>query len=265
MLPKFGCLTNPTKDIVKEIEKIGKSGFDFVEINIEIPNGKPEIIIKRKAEIKRAIKKYNLSVISHTAWWMNFGSFYPAIRKAWIEEAKKAVRATKLLGSEYINFHAYAVGMPYKTKGYKKHALNIFAESMREIVSYAKKHGVKVMLENVPGVGFKEFKDFKYIIDKTQDLYVHLDVAHAFVIGGMKEIKKYIKRFRKKLVHIHISDNNGLEDQHIAIGQGKIDFQEVAKALKKINYQGTIGFEVFTDWNSVKKSMKNIRKTWWAT
>jgi len=45
---KFGCLTNPTCDILKEIESIKKYGFDFVEIGIEWPEGSVENLLKKK-------------------------------------------------------------------------------------------------------------------------------------------------------------------------------------------------------------------------
>ena len=44
--PKFGLLTNPSIDIVKEIRDIYDLGFDYAEIGIEVP-----LVIITDAEI----------------------------------------------------------------------------------------------------------------------------------------------------------------------------------------------------------------------
>ena len=44
MVPKFGILTNPSINVVKEIKTISKLGFDFVEICFEEPLGKYDIV-----------------------------------------------------------------------------------------------------------------------------------------------------------------------------------------------------------------------------
>ena len=54
---KFGMLTNPTHDIIKEIEKAHKLVFDFAEIGIEPPMGEPEILIAKKKAILEELKK----------------------------------------------------------------------------------------------------------------------------------------------------------------------------------------------------------------
>jgi hypothetical protein len=42
--PKFGLLTNPSIDIVKEIKDIYDLGFDYTEIGIEVPEGNRQVI-----------------------------------------------------------------------------------------------------------------------------------------------------------------------------------------------------------------------------
>jgi sugar phosphate isomerase/epimerase len=133
---------------------------------------------------------------------------------------------------------------------------------LREVVRYGKKLGMTIMLENCPK-GITEFEDFKYIVNNVSGLKVHFDIAHAFVCGGMKDIKKYIKNFGSKIEHVHLSDNHGKEDEHLPIGKGDISFKRVVKMLKNINYNKTITFEVFTeDKKDVVRSREKIKKLW---
>jgi hypothetical protein len=46
-MPKFGCLTNPYRDILSEVKIIGKLGFDFAEIAIEEPVTTPQVLLMK--------------------------------------------------------------------------------------------------------------------------------------------------------------------------------------------------------------------------
>ena len=48
---KFGLLTNPSIDIVKEIIDIYDLGFDYVEIGLEVPEGNGQLLLSNKSQI----------------------------------------------------------------------------------------------------------------------------------------------------------------------------------------------------------------------
>ena len=93
-------------------------------------------------------------------------------------------------------------------------------------------------------------------------LNCHLDVAHAFIEGGMGRIEEYLNRFSSKLMHIHIHDNHGELDEHLPLGSGSIDFKKVVRWLKAIGYNRTITFEVFTSYKDAVKSREYFRSLW---
>jgi sugar phosphate isomerase/epimerase len=45
------------------------------------------------------------------------------------------------------------------------------------------------------------------------------------------------------LVETHFHDNFGVDDSHLAVGEGNIDWLEIIQALKEIGYRGVITFE----------------------
>lgn len=259
-MPKFCFPTNPLLDAAQQIASIRKAGFDLIELGLEAPEGLPEKILKEKGRIKKILRKYDTCVhVVHTAWWMEFGSHYEGVRKAWLAEARKAVDVAHAFGAGKVNFHSHARGMTTKSPKHKKELLKLFSQSMKEIIAYAKPFGIKIMLENTAGRGeIKEFSDFKWLVDKTPGLYVHLDVGHAFVMGGMKEIERYLKAFSRKTLYVHIHDNHGKEDEHLGIGEGSIDFRETVRLLKKYGYKEPLGLEVFS--GSIGNAAKSLRK-----
>jgi len=259
---KFGKLTNPMIDVIREIKTAHDLGFDYVEIGIEGPAETPEIILKKKKQILKMLKRYKMFAIGHTSWWIDLGSQYALVRNAWLEESKKIIRLCNELGIKLLNFHSHSVGTYMKDKKGKKIILNNIVKSLKELVEYGKKYDVEIMLENGAERGeIKEVRDFKYIIDRVPNLKVHLDVGHAFINNEMKGIENYIKTFKNKIVHIHIHDNKGQWDEHLPIGAGSIDYKKVIKLLKKIKYDKTITFEVFSkDLDLLELSMKKVKK-----
>ncbi|MBU5537135.1 MAG: sugar phosphate isomerase/epimerase family protein [Candidatus Aenigmatarchaeota archaeon] len=259
---KFGLLTNPANNILEEIKLIKKLGFDYVEIGIEPPCGAPEIILRNRQEIIALIRKFNSCPVAHTPWWIDLGSNYPQVRKAWIEEAKRSIDVSKALNIDKINFHFYSLGLTrLYLKSYQLEILNNIITSLKEVVNYATSKEITVIYENADVkreiLGIKEYK---FVVDSVPKLKVHLDVGHAFVENGLKGIRDYLFTFRNKLEHIHIHDNQGEEDEHLPLGEGKINFEQVAKWLNQINYDKTITFEVFTSKKDARNSMLKFKE-----
>ena len=263
MMPKFGNLTNPSEDILEEIEKIGRMGFDFAEISIEGPKSFPDNLRRKRKDILRILRKYRMFAIGHTMWWCDLGSPYENVRKGWVEEAKSSIDIANELGIKLVNFHFESVQSLFRDNKIRKKILNNYVRSMKELVEYGKIKGVDVMLENCVSEGCSHIDNYGYIVNRVKGLGVHLDVGHAFIEGGTKNVLKFITTFRKRLVHIHMHDNYGDRDDHLPLGIARVEYDKVARALKKIGYSKTVTFEVFTmDRDFAALSMKKFRDAW---
>ena len=260
-MPSYGMLTNPSNEILSEISKIRELNFEYVEIGIEGPEGSPQIVNKKKNEITRLLNTFKQKPIGHTPFWIDLGSDCYYVRHAWVLEAMRDIRTAKNIGVDLINFHANLNGMFYGEK--RKILLDNLIKSLREIVKYAYKYNVRVMLENVPlSNGIHDVVELNYIIDNVNSLLVHLDVPHAFTSGGMDSVFDYISTFRGKIIHIHWHDNHGKKDEHLALGDGLINHKDIVKALKDVEYDGTLTLEVFTSENDAKVSADKLKAMW---
>jgi len=258
---KFGLLTNPANNILEEIKLIHKLGFDYVEFGIEPPRGSPEVILRNRSKILELIKRFNSPPLAHTAWWIDFGSGYEIVRRGWVQEAKRSIDTGNSLRIKKINFHFYSVGLTKAYRPYHKQILANMVTSLKEVVNYGNSKSMTVIFENAPiKSDIVGIRDYKLIIDNVPKLKVHLDIGHAFIENGMKGVKHYIFTFKEKLEHIHISDNHGEWDEHLPLGKGKINFEQVAKWLKQIDYGKTITFEVFTSKEDARDSVRKFRK-----
>jgi sugar phosphate isomerase/epimerase len=260
-MAKFGIITDASKDILKEIRTIRSLGADFVEIAMEGPGGSAEILMKKRKQIMKLLKCFDAPAIAHTPYYTELGTPFENIRIAWVAEGKRMIDIAKALGMHNIVFHLFCSGMFICQDKSKKWVINNFIKSYKELAKYGKKNSVNVAVENSRS-GIGSYEDVKYILSKTPNLNFTLDIGHAFARGGMKDIEKFIKGFGKKIEHIHIHDNHGTSDEHLPLGEGKIDFRKVVKFLKQINYDKTITIETFTSNAAKKKSLNIIKRMW---
>jgi sugar phosphate isomerase/epimerase len=95
-------------------------------------------------------------------------------------------------------------------------------------------------------------EDFsKFFAELNEDLNFTLDIGHANLNS---QIEVFIKRFSNRLVHVHVSDNNGESDSHLGVGYGNINWKHVAKAIKEVSFNGTIVVE------SVEHVLESVQK-----
>ena len=88
---KYGMITNPSRDIVREIRDASRMGFDYVEIGMEIPEGHPDVLIRKRQDILRVLKAFRHPPIAHTPYWTDLWSDYDEVRHAWIRVCNKSI------------------------------------------------------------------------------------------------------------------------------------------------------------------------------
>jgi sugar phosphate isomerase/epimerase len=56
-----------------------------------------------------------------------------------------------------------------------------------------------------------------------------------------------VSRFGPRIGHLHFSDNRGKLDDHLAVGQGTVNFAELVRRLQGAGYDDTVTLEVFDE------------------
>ncbi|MCB0845546.1 MAG: sugar phosphate isomerase/epimerase, partial [Bacteroidetes bacterium] len=70
----------------------------------------------------------------------------------------------------------------------------------------------------------------------------NFDVANLFVMQSNLDLS--LQRLLPYIDYIHISDNGGQHTEHLAIGEGKIPFEQVFKRLRDYGFQGDFGIDI---------------------
>jgi len=129
------------------------------------------------------------------------------------------------------------------------------AEALFEIANDC---GVKIAIENVPEPYpflMKSVEDFgRFYAEVDADIGLVLDVGHAN-INGQTEL--FLTVFRDKIVHVHVSDNDGKSDQHLGLGCGTVDWERVASLLRKNRFDNVVVVESI---EHVEESVQKLRQ-----
>jgi len=94
----------------------------------------------------------------------------------------------------------------------------------------------------------------RFYDDLEDDIGMVLDVAHANLNN---QIQDFLIQFPNKIVHMHLSDNDGVSDLHLGLGYGTVDWNHFAKLVKTTNYSNLL---VIESTNHIKESIQFLRK-----
>lgn len=124
-------------------------------------------------------------------------------------------------------------------------ALARLVASLRPALDYARARNVTIGFEPEPGMLIDTMDRY----DKLDRLLDHpcfqltLDVGHLHCLGEAP-IAGVIRRWRQRLVNVHIEDMRRGVHEHLLFGEGEIDFVEVLAALMEIGYTGGVHVEL---------------------
>jgi sugar phosphate isomerase/epimerase len=122
-----------------------------------------------------------------------------------------------------------------------KRAWDLQKEALRRIGRHAVEYSVLACLENM--IAIKEFLcrdpgELIGMVEGIEGIGMTFDFGHANTVGKVNDFLKEVGRSH----HIHIHDNCGSADEHLALGDGTIKWQEVGRAISA-RYSGVVVIE----------------------
>jgi len=235
----IGAMNNPHKKLLEQIHQIGEMNFDYLELTVEHPYARPEIIEKKKKEIMDALASYNLGLLSHLPWYFSIAHPYQRVQNAINTEIVSAMQVAASLGAKNMTIHTELSISP-SAQGRKKMIENSTA-TLKELHKKAQGFGIDLLLETIAPKACT-FDEYKQIFSQV-DMGMTLDIGHVETNYPQK-FEGFYREFKDRIRHIHIHDGKG--ENHIPIGAGKIDFEAIVKTLKR-SYDSTITLEVHAE------------------
>lgn len=167
---------------------------------------------------------------------INIASINPQIRKIALKIIKRSMSFAGELEAKMYIFHPGFYD-PFNLKITEK--LNL--QSIKTLTKYAEDLSLPIALENLPKElrSLTKVEDFEKFFDKIDEnkLWIALDVGHAYTV---KQLNTFLERFKDRIKHIHLHNNNGSDDLHLGLDEGNIDWKSVVKRLKENGFNGFV-------------------------
>jgi len=271
-MPKLAMTSYAMEDssYVDALMFAAENGFDAFEVNLYFPAIDLDNWNWNEVEaIKKISRDKGIEISVHAAFYeLNMAAFLKGIREESIRYINKSIDFCHELGGEVVTVHpgkyTYEIepGASPDTDPLMKIQWDHNIESLKRINAYAESKGITLCLENL---GWNEvaqsFEDMLKIRDEVGDsLQFTLDIGHARINseGGVEDGFRVLG---DNIRHIHISDNNGKEDDHLPIGEGNTDYSSFFHLI--MNFPHIVTHEIVapgSDPDPILKSLAYFRK-----
>ncbi|HOP11684.1 MAG TPA: sugar phosphate isomerase/epimerase family protein [Oscillospiraceae bacterium] len=250
---------------------IKKAGFDAVDYNIdllftrnEMLSGKPsenfkdENLIPFMTEIRNAAQENGIAFGQMHAPFPTWMDGETEINENIFATIVKSIEMCAFCGCPRLIIHpAFIPGARAPMSKKCVHETNVKFYSV--LIPYLKKYNVIGCLENlflrdyekkrIYAGACSDIHDTNALLDELNDIAGErrfgfcLDTGHLNLIGA--DQYEFITALGDRLETLHIQDNHGTEDEHLAPYMGNIIWERFFEGLRAINYRGNLSFETF--------------------
>ena len=239
----------------KGFELIKKAGFDCVDFGLcDNPLGEDYLELAQRSKQRLDAAGLVCNQAHAPFRELDYGDAMDLSCQRYLEVVR-AMEYASVIGAKHIVIHGIRVPGPYGADpvdpNYRLYScygteasLEYNCRFFKSLAPYAKKFGIKIAIENV-GVAFAAPYLMNEIIRRLDDpvFVVLLDVGHSLFFRISPEV--FISSLPKGLIRgLHVQDNDGIRDQHLIPGLGKIDWDNVLQALVDYGYDGDFTLEV---------------------
>ncbi|MFH1453862.1 MAG: sugar phosphate isomerase/epimerase family protein [Armatimonadota bacterium] len=212
----------------KALDKISSMGFDSVELWGDYPHFWPRkyLIKDNLQKLKNKLKKFT-GLNSVHAPIVRLTSKNAGLREEAIKQVKETILLAGKLGIKYITLHGGEKPFNMQNCNFTGQTYNLFINDLKKLGILAGRKSVILCLENIPGEFGFEAHEMKKLLSRvnSKGVCMTLDIGHANLAGGDK-VFEFFKLLKNKIRVMHINDNDGSGDDHLAIGSGNIKFCE---------------------------------------
>lgn len=241
----------------QSLDMFAAAGYKYLEIYLERDNLRYD---HDWAALAERITALNMKV------WALHGQLSGGSASLDEQKRKKAVR------DEVARMTTMAVYAPcpyvvhYFPRYNDPNRIHAFRQCIEELMVHAKALRFTLAVETVP---YKPKIDERYadsmeVADfvrsfHSDDVRVCIDLNHSNIKEDLAQVAKNCEGI---IAHIYVSDNHGLEEEHLPPGEGTINFPKAFKALRKAGYTGPLNIEVACPAERLNVEMLTKMRLW---
>ena len=236
-------------DGYKKLADIGFSAIDFnlASSNNIIHTASAEEVKEYLLRQKRLADEAGIEISQvHGPWRFPTRDTTEEDRAERMGKMKKTITATVDLGCKYWVIHPIMPFTHNTPTDKVDETIKMNFDFMRELLTFAKEQGVVICFENMPfkGLPLSRPKEILNFVREMNDdnFKICLDTGHVAVYEELN-LADEVRRLGKEIKTLHVHDNDGKNDRHMAPYFGVIDWEDFGKALEEIKFDGVFSLE----------------------
>lgn len=232
--------------------KLQESKIDAIEISMSTDKYKKI----NYNELKSLSNKYGIELWSyHLPFYpfekINVASLDKEVRKYTIEYLADFIKRGSDIGID--KFIIHPSGEP-NAENEREEKLKRSMESIDILAEIAYKEGAVIAVEDLPRTCLgNTAEEILKLISVNDKLKICFDTNHLLQDNNIN----FMEKCADKIITIHVSDYDFINERHWVPGEGKINWLEFFNKFKQINYNGVWMYEISL---STESTMKRNRK-----
>ncbi len=253
---QFGAMNDPRESVVEQATAFAEMGFDYLDLTVEEPCTGPHNT--NWSHVKRHLDSLGLGIVLHTGPYLPIENPSSRVRDAAYAELRACIDVAAFMGSKLctMHFRAWPAHQSFAS------GVGMYQQELGELVAYGLTKKVQVAMENSPH-NLHQLKPMREILHRLPDLKLLYDIGHGNIDTARSLTRDYLFDLRDRLAHVHLSDNDGTDDDHLPPGApktGGLNIRQEIQTLRDFNYNRTITLEIFGQRMWLKASLDFMRK-----
>ncbi len=221
-----------SSEVNSAVRVIGDAGFDFVEVWGEVPHAYPDWTDRRV--LRDTLSSFDMSVTLHAPFTdLNPATAFQPVKGAVAKTLVEFVKFGEYLGASMITVHPGSVHNEALVPQSTKNSVAILRELVKEAGGT-----LTVNIENQTRTKSRyhfplasTFESLQLLLAEVEGAGFTLDSGHAHANG--QDPSELAERVGPRLAEVHLSDNNGMADDHLAPGAGTANLQPLLERVAK--------------------------------
>ena len=216
------------------------AGIEAIELAVKYD----EIMNQDYKQIKKLADAYNIELWSFHLPFRPYGVMDISLPHTYKETLEYFGEIIKKVSDIGVNkFVIHPSGEPIEDDKRAEY-MDCAKHSLAQLAETAYKYNSVIAVEDLPRTCLgKNSEEIKELIGLNDKLRVCFDTNHLL----SENASDFINALNEKIITIHVSDYDFINERHWMPGEGKLDWQSIYNTLKSVNYNGVwmyeIGFE----------------------
>lgn len=240
----------PDEDLIK-IAGEGPYGLELIQFSVSENLDNFSDVMRKEKELLARMGDPPVSL--HGPFLdLNPMTFDSRIRQTVLDRFAQAYEAAEELGARRIVFHSGMIPTVYFLEGWAERMTAFWEDFLPG------RESIPVCMENVLDREYAPFLEIaEALCERFPSFGICLDAGHAHCYADHSE-ETWAQALAGHIRHLHLHDNDGYWDRHLALGEGTVRWESVIRAVMAEQKDLTVTVECSTA-AAVRQSLKKLR------